>query len=95
MATLYLAVSLYAKPGREDDLRQLLEGLVEPSRADDGCVCYDLHTDNQNPAHLFLYEAWRDAAAWERHKATEHLRRFSEAAGEVVERRAVHQLTRI
>jgi quinol monooxygenase YgiN len=95
VTTLHLAVSLHAKPGREAHLRRLLDALVGPSRADDGCLGYDLHTDDEDPAHFFLYEAWRDVPAWERHMATEHLKRFSEASSEVVERWTIHRLTRV
>jgi quinol monooxygenase YgiN len=92
---LHLAVSLHTKPGREDEARRLLDALVEPSRADDGCLGYDLHTDDDDSAHFFLYEAWRDVSAWERHMATEHLRRFSEASGDVVDRLKIYRLTRV
>jgi len=67
VTTPYLAVSFRAKPGQEARVRQLLAALVAPSRADDGCLRFDFYADNEDPAHSFLYEAWRDVPAWERH----------------------------
>ena len=32
-----------AKPGKEDDLREALLSLCDPTRAEKGCINYDLH----------------------------------------------------
>ncbi len=92
MPILHLAVSLVAKPNREAELRAALEGLVAPSRADDGCLQYDLHTDRENPRHFFLYERWRDEAAWRAHMETPHLKRFGEDSPAFTESRTLHKL---
>jgi len=95
MDTLHLAVSLTAKPGQESALRAALEALLQPSRADDGCLQYDLHTDRENPRHLFLYERWRDEAAWRAHMETAHLKRFGEISPELTENWTVYQLDKV
>jgi quinol monooxygenase YgiN len=95
MTPLYLAVHIVAKPGQESALRQALEALVAPSRADDGCMQYDLHVDRDTPARLFFYEAWRDEAAWQAHDKAAHLVRFRQDAGALIDSITIHQLTRI
>jgi quinol monooxygenase YgiN len=95
MTILYLALSLTAKPGQEAALRRALTDLLAPSRADEGCLLYELHTDRLNPRHFFLYEAWRDEASWRAHMATPHLQRFGEIADGFTASRALHQLDRI
>ena len=37
-----------------------------------GCQQFDGCQDQQNPASIFLYEIYNDAATSERHKATPH-----------------------
>lgn len=77
--TLFLAVSLTAKPGRVAELRAATIALLGPSRVDEGCLQYDLHSDVENPRHFFLYEAWRDVAKWRQaYLETGHLRSFLE-----------------
>ena len=66
-----------------------------PSRADDGCLRYDLHTDLEDLRRFFLYEAWRDAAAWRAHMATDHLRGFVDRSTELTEAFDVRQLARV
>lgn len=95
MTTLHLAVSLIAKPGGEAELKAALEALVAPSRADDGCLQYDLHADRENPRHFFLYERWRDDASWRAHMETPHLKNFGEISGAFTESWALHQLDKI
>lgn len=93
--TLCLAVSLIAKPGAEAQLRKELEALLAPSRADDGCLQYDLHTDRENPLHFFLYERWRDEPSWRAHMDTPHLKRFGESSPALTESWTLHQLDRV
>jgi quinol monooxygenase YgiN len=93
--TLHLAVSIKAKAGKEAALRAALEALVGPSRAEDGCLLYDLHTDNQDPAHLFFYEAWATEADWHRHNDSPHIARHRAIAGDLVDDVKLWQLTKL
>ncbi|ROO84883.1 quinol monooxygenase YgiN [Actinocorallia herbida] len=69
-------VSLYGfltpKAGSADILRDLLLGLVEPSRGHDGSLQYHLH--EQEDGRFFLYEVWRSREDLDRHNATPLLR---------------------
>jgi quinol monooxygenase YgiN len=92
---LHLAVGIRARPGQERALTDALRALVAPSRADDGCIVYDLHVDRDDPGHLFLYEAWRDVPAWEAHMATPHLAAFLAQRDELVASLDLVKLTRL
>ncbi|MFN8829078.1 MAG: putative quinol monooxygenase [Labrys sp. (in: a-proteobacteria)] len=93
--TLHLAVSIKAKPGKEAALRAALEALVAASRAEDGCLFYDLHTDNEDPSHLFFYEAWATPADWHRHNDSPHIARHRAIAGDLVDSAKLWQLTKL
>jgi quinol monooxygenase YgiN len=41
--SLTVIAHVRAKPGQESRVRQLLEGLLAPTRAEAGCINYDLH----------------------------------------------------
>ena len=47
-----------AKKGKEDELKQALEAVVEPSRSESTNLEYRLHQDVNNPAQFVLYENW-------------------------------------
>jgi quinol monooxygenase YgiN len=73
MSTLLTVVArAHAQPGKEDTLRQLLLGLVEPTRKEEGCIQYDLHEENGKPGSFVFYETWTSQAALDAHMATPH-----------------------
>ena len=47
-----------AKPGKQQELREALEGLIDTTSKEAGYVNYDLHQGIEDPALLYLYENW-------------------------------------
>jgi len=70
---LAMYVGFRAAPGRYDDLRRELLAIVGPTRAEDGCLQYDLHEDREDPDVLAFYEVWRDVEAHRAHDAAPHI----------------------
>lgn len=85
MQDLIVVATLTAKPGHEAVLKAALERIVPPSRAEEGCIRYDLHADLANPASFVMLEAWRDADALASHEATPHFKELLDAVGGLVE----------
>ncbi|HEU5410173.1 MAG TPA: putative quinol monooxygenase [Candidatus Acidoferrales bacterium] len=77
---------IFAKPGEEQRVRAALLGLVEETRKEKGCINYDLHESEDNPAHFVMYENWRSAADLEEHARSAHLRDFGKNMGPFLER---------
>jgi quinol monooxygenase YgiN len=73
---LAMVVEFRAAPGRRDELRSELLALVEPTRAEDGCLLYDLHESRDDEDVFAFYEVWRDKAAHTAHDATPHVARI-------------------
>lgn len=67
---------LRAKPGAEEELGRRLMELVEGSRQEAGCLNYDLHRSNTDPALWVMYENWRSQADLDAHFQTEPLQRL-------------------
>ena len=74
-----------AKPGQEDQLRQALEGLIEPTQQEEGYVNYDLHQDIEDPSLFYLYENWESVDTHEAHMNRPHLQDFASRLGDLVE----------
>jgi quinol monooxygenase YgiN len=64
---------IVAVPEKTDELRALLLGLVEPSRAEDGCVRYELLQNEENPVDFVMLEEWQDGEALNTHLASAHI----------------------
>jgi quinol monooxygenase YgiN len=65
---------LRARPGREAELRAALLVVLEASRSEAGCLNYDLHVAESDPALFVLYENWASQAALDAHFAEPHSR---------------------
>jgi quinol monooxygenase YgiN len=65
---------IHGLPGREQDLKAHLLSLAAPTRAEPGCIRYDLYQSPDQPHEFMRYEIWASAAALEAHKRTPHLR---------------------
>ena len=93
---LIVIARIVAIPGREEAVRDALLALVEPTRAEAGCITYDLHCDRSDPALFYFYEAWESEAHLDAHLASEHLARFGAMADELVaEPVAIHRMDRV
>ena len=87
MSDFHIVAVLYAKEGREAELKDKLVAVVEPSRADEGSLSYDLFVDQDDPRRFVFVEHWASTEAQHRHHTqTGHIRRFQESGADAVER---------
>jgi quinol monooxygenase YgiN len=77
---LIIVAESIAKPGCEDELRTQLLTLIEPSRAEPGCVQYTLHENPDEPGRFLFYEIWKDDDAFVYHTKTKHFTEFGPKA---------------
>ena len=83
--TLIVAARMVAKPGKADALRQTLMGLIEPTRAEAGCIQYDLHEEQGKPGSFLFFEKWTSKQALDEHLATPYLKALFTVAPEQIE----------
>ena len=81
-------IEINAKPACDIVLANLLKGMVEPSRAEAGCLRYDLYQDVTNPGRFLLYESWDSEISLEKHRYTDHMNIFKEKAPDLIESKA-------
>lgn len=63
-------------PARQDTIeavRSVLLGLIEPTRAEDGCIVYELLQNDADPTDFTFVEEWTDRASLEAHLASPHV----------------------
>jgi quinol monooxygenase YgiN len=65
---------LTSKPETRDELRRILLAQVEPTRAEPGCISYDLHVDETDGCVFMFYENWRSKLDLDAHLKTPHLK---------------------
>jgi quinol monooxygenase YgiN len=72
--TLRIVALLNAKAGKEPELEVLLQGLIEPTRAEAGCIRYELHANNEDPGEFTFLEEWTGEEALAAHFESVHIR---------------------
>lgn len=95
MAQLTIVASIQASPDQVDLVKAELEKLVPVTRTEKGCITYDLHQDNENPADFVFYENWESRALWQAHMKAPHLTAYLQAVDGAVEDFTVNELTQI
>jgi len=95
MATkLSLVAFLRASAGNEEALGQRLLALVDASRQEPGCINYDVHQSNDDPAVWVMYENWRSREDLDSHFETPYLQAFlSDSHGLLEGEFGMHYLT--
>ncbi len=95
MAKLTIVANIHANPDRIGLVKAELEKLIPVTRAEEGCINYDLHQDNDNPAHFTFYENWESREMWQAHMQAPHLAAYMEATDGAVAEFTVSEMTKI
>ena len=75
---------LKAKPGAEARLEEALKSLIEPTRAESGCIDYTMHRDLEEPGAYYFYDNWRSQEDLDAHFEMPHMKRIIEIAPDVL-----------
>ena len=91
---LTILAQITAMEGKEDLVHDALLALVEPTRAEEGCVQYDLHRDNDAPGFFVFYETWESRELWRKHMNAPHLEDYAKATEGAVTNFVLNEMTR-
>jgi quinol monooxygenase YgiN len=95
MTTLTIVANIKAKANKIDLVKEQLVKLIDTTRAEQGCINYDLHQDNNNPAHFVFYENWESRELWQTHMANQHLQDYMTATDGAVEEFTLNEMVKI
>ena len=69
-------LKMIVQPERRSDLLETMQGMLEPSRVERGCLSYRLYEDVENRNAFVLLEEWATQKDLESHIRTENQRRL-------------------
>src|SRR6476661_2328849 len=72
--TLRVIVFITAKPDQVDAMRRLLVSLIAPSRAERGCLGYELLQNTNDPTDFTVVEEWESEQHYGGHFEAEHIK---------------------
>ena len=95
MSNITVVAKVVAKKDSIESVKNALLKLIAPTRNEDGCIEYNLHQDNEDPALFIFFEIWEDAASLARHITTDHYISYVRAVEGKLEDKVVNRLTRV
>ena len=95
MTKLTVVANIIANTDSIDFVKAELIKLIEVTRAEAGCINYDLHQDNENPAHFVFYENWQSREHLQTHLANSHIADYVAATEGRVELFTINEMTHI
>jgi quinol monooxygenase YgiN len=84
MAEVRVIARSVARKGRENQLRELLRGMLAPTRGESGCRLYELY-ESELKGRFYFYEIWESQAALDQHAASPHFKHLEQTVGELVQ----------
>ncbi len=93
--SLTIVAKIEAYPDQIELVKTELLKLVGPTLKEQGCIQYDLHQDNDNPAVFLFYENWESRDLWQAHMNNTHLAEYGRATAGATAAFTLHEMTQI
>ena len=95
MSKLTFVANIHANPDKIDRVKAELEKLIPITRGEAGCIQYDLHQGNEDPAHFLFYENWESRELWQIHMKAPHLAAYMEATEGAVAEFTLNEMSHV
>mgnify|MGYP001574808333 FL=1 len=92
---LTIVATIEAKPDKIDLVKAELQKLIAPTLKEAGCIQYDLHQDNQNPAFFLFFENWESRELWQDHMNNTHLAEYSNATEGSIDSIVIQEMSQV
>ena len=92
---LTIVARIEANTGKVDLVKAELLKLIPITREESGCIQYDLHQDNDNPAVFLFYENWESRELWQTHMNNTHLTEYMTATEGAVASFTLNEMTKL
>jgi len=95
MSKLTIVARILAKEEKREFVKTELLKLINTTRAEKGCINYDLHQDNENPNIFLFHENWENRELWQEHMNNTHLADYMKATDGAVEEFVLNEMALI
>ncbi len=85
-------VTFMAKEGCEDKLKELLEAMVAPSKAEKGCLNYNIYQYKNNSRKFMAVETWESEKALDGHRNSTHYAIYKSSYEPYTEKKYTNEL---
>lgn len=92
---LTIVAKILAKEEKRELVNSELLKLVDTTRAEEGCINYDLHQDNENKNLFLFFENWKNRDLWQKHMGNSHLTDYMKATEGAIVEFTLNEMTHI
>jgi len=71
--SICLTANFTTKPGKEQQVKEILLSLIQPSLQEPGCLNYTLHQHEDEPTQFMFYENWQSEETLAEHSKSQHV----------------------
>jgi len=95
---VHVIAIITAHPGKRAQLLELFQAVIPTVREEQGCIEYGVAVDVSGADPAFgtdtyvVIEKWESLEALKAHSVAPHMKGFGQAAGPLIDKRAVHVL---
>jgi quinol monooxygenase YgiN len=75
---IYIFARFHAREGQERAVDEAIREVLPPTAAESGCLGIQAFRSVRDERLFFIHSRWKDEAAFDRHAALPHTRRFLE-----------------
>ncbi|GLO62442.1 antibiotic biosynthesis monooxygenase [Vibrio sp. MACH09] len=95
MTALTIVANIIANEDKVEFVKAELLKLIDITRAEKGCITYDLHQNNENPAHFVFYENWESRELLQAHLESAHIAKYVAATEGLVKEFTLNEMTKV
>ncbi len=92
---LTIVALIFAEEEKRELVKSELLKLIEPTRAEEGCINYDLHQDHENPNLFLFYENWTTKEHWLAHTKSSHIEAYKKNTEGAIAESTVNEMVEI
>jgi quinol monooxygenase YgiN len=82
--SFHVFVRFDVKPGQLDSLRNELLSILQPTRAEPGCIDLHLYEEKSASGTFFIHSTWKDEGTFDAHVQFPPMKRFLGLLGDLV-----------
>jgi len=93
--TLTIVAKITTVAGHSEAVKTALTNLIAPTRAEAGCIQYDLHQDTTDPDIFLFFELWESRSLWQDHMNSPHIKANGPATEGLIASVELNEMTQI
>jgi len=95
MNILTCIAKITAKEEYKETVLSELTKTITPTRQENGCINYDMHSCNDNDSVFIFHENWKSEQDLDKHLESNHIKQCFEVIGDMLASVEISRLTKV